>query len=96
MDIRQRVKRLLSRMHKTPQYPSQGAVLFVDLEQRSCQRGYMPLNAVQHFLAGRGGNIYLLYNLLQEFAKGGRTLGLYFRTWILECLYEYDFWQELL
>ena len=66
MDIRQRVKRLLSRMHKTPQYPSQGAVLFVDLEQRSCQRGYMPLNAVQHFLAGRGGNMYLLYNLLQD------------------------------
>ena len=66
MDIKQRVKRLLSRMHKTPQYPSQGAVLFVDLEQRSCQLGYMPLNAVQHFLAGRGGNMYLLYNLLQE------------------------------
>lgn len=66
MDIRQRVTRLLSRMHKAPQYPSQGAVLFVDLEQRSCQRGYLPLDAVQHFLAGRGGNMYLLYNLLQE------------------------------
>jgi len=66
MDIRQRVKRLLSRMPKTPQYPSQGEVLFVDLEQRTCQRSYMPLNAVQHFLAGRGGNMYLLYNLLQE------------------------------
>jgi aldehyde:ferredoxin oxidoreductase len=53
-------------MHKAPQYPSQGAVLFVDLEHRSCQRGYLPLNAVQHFLAGRGGNMYLLYNLLQD------------------------------
>ena len=66
MDIRQRVQRLLQRMHKTPQYPSQGAVLFVDLEQRSCQRGYLPLAAAEHFLAGRGGNMYLLYNLLQE------------------------------
>ncbi len=66
MDIRQRVTQLLRRMHQTPQYPSQGAVLFVDLEQRSCRRGYLPLDAVRHFLAGRGGNMYLLYNLLQE------------------------------
>ena len=65
-DIRQRVKRLLSRMHEVPQYPSQGAVLFVDLEQRSSQRGYLPLDAVEYFLAGRGGNMYLLYNLLQD------------------------------
>ncbi len=66
MDIRQRVKRLLSRMHGTPRYPGQGSVLFVDLEQRSCQRGYLSLNAVRHFLAGRGGNMVLLYNLLQD------------------------------
>jgi aldehyde:ferredoxin oxidoreductase len=66
MDIRQRVKHLLSRMHDKPQYPTQGAVLFVDLEQRNCQRGYLPLVAVRHFLAGRGGNMYLLYNLLQD------------------------------
>ena len=65
-NIRERVKRLLGRMHKTPQYPSQGAVLFADLEQRTIQRGYLPTEAVQHFLAGRGGNMYLLYNLLQE------------------------------
>ncbi len=66
MDIRQRVTRLLNRMHAEPQYPTQGAVLFVDLAQRSCQRGYLPLEATRHFLAGRGGNMYLLYNLLQE------------------------------
>lgn len=66
MDIRLRVERLLSRMPSEPQYPSQGAVLFVDLEQRRCRRGYLPLEAVRHFLAGRGGNMYLLYNLLQE------------------------------
>ncbi|MCF6180008.1 MAG: hypothetical protein L3J63_11570, partial [Geopsychrobacter sp.] len=61
MDIRERVERLLGRMHQTPQYPSQGAVLFVDLEQRSCQRGYLPLKVVQNFLAGRGANMFLLY-----------------------------------
>ena len=66
MDIRHRVRQLLSRMHKTPLYRSQGAVLFIDLEQRSSQRGYLPLAAFQYFLAGRGGNMYLLYNLLQE------------------------------
>ncbi|NOY12556.1 MAG: aldehyde ferredoxin oxidoreductase, partial [Deltaproteobacteria bacterium] len=66
MNIRQRVDRLLSRMHQTPRYPSQGAVLFVDLEQRSCRRGYLPQEMVQQFLAGRGGNMVLLYNLLQE------------------------------
>ena len=66
MDIRQRVKRLLGRMHAEPQYPSQGAVLFVDLEQRSSQRGYLPLEVVRNFLAGRGGNMVLLYNLLQD------------------------------
>lgn len=66
MNIRDRVERLLARMHQAPQYPSQGAVLFVDLEHRSCRRGYLPLDAVRHFLAGRGGNMVLLYNLLQE------------------------------
>jgi aldehyde:ferredoxin oxidoreductase len=56
----------VGRMPAVPQYPSQGAVLFVDLERRSCRRGFLPLDAVRHFLAGRGGNMYLLYNLLDE------------------------------
>ncbi len=66
MDTRQRITQILGRMHDVPQYPSQGAVLFVDLEQQNCRRAYLPLDAVQNFLAGRGGNMYLLYNLLQE------------------------------
>ncbi|GGK67173.1 aldehyde ferredoxin oxidoreductase C-terminal domain-containing protein [Amphritea balenae] len=66
MDIKQRVERLLSRMHDTPQYPTQGKVLFVDLENRSSQSGYLPKDVVSTFLAGRGGNMFLLYNLLQE------------------------------
>lgn len=66
MEIRARVQQLLQRMQATAQYPSQGAVLFVDLERRLSQRGYLPLEVVRHFLAGRGGNMFLLYNLLQE------------------------------
>ncbi len=66
MDIRKRVERLLDRMHDTPRYPTQGAVLFVDLERRSHRRGYLPTDVVSTFLAGRGGNMFLLYNLLQE------------------------------
>lgn len=66
MSIRSRVDRLLQRMHDKPQYPSQGAVLFVDLEQRSWRRAFLPLDMIMHFLGGRGGNMVLLYNLLEE------------------------------
>jgi len=66
MDIRKKVDRLLGRMHDAPQYQSQGAVLFVDLERRSSRRAFLPGEVVRHFLAGRGGNMYLLYNLLLE------------------------------
>jgi aldehyde:ferredoxin oxidoreductase len=66
MDIRTKVEQLRARMYAHPQYPTQGAVLFVDLEQRKTSRGYLPRAAVEHFLSGRGGNMYLLYNLLQE------------------------------
>jgi hypothetical protein len=34
MGIRDKLERLVARLHDTPQYNSQGAVLFVDLEQR--------------------------------------------------------------
>ncbi|TYO94907.1 aldehyde:ferredoxin oxidoreductase [Geothermobacter ehrlichii] len=66
MNIRQRVERLLARMHDRPQYPSQGAVLFVDLERRDIRRAYLPVEAVRAFLGGRGGNMFLLYNLLPD------------------------------
>ncbi len=63
---RHAVARLLERMPKGPQYTTQGCVLFVDLEKREIHRRYMPLDAVKTFLAGRGGNMWLLYNLLDE------------------------------
>jgi aldehyde:ferredoxin oxidoreductase len=64
MDIRKKVEQLSLRMHDTPQYPTQGEVLFVDLESRGCFSRYLPINVLRTFLTGRGANMYLLYNLL--------------------------------
>jgi len=41
--IREKVACLAARMHDGPQYPSQGAVLFVDLERREHFRKYLPV-----------------------------------------------------
>ncbi len=66
MDIRARVGRLLERMHDTPQYTTQGKVLFVDLEMRTHQSAYLPVEVVRNFLGGRGANMFLVYNLMDE------------------------------
>jgi len=66
MDIRAKVEQLSARMHDKPQYPTQGAVLFVDLERREYFSRYLPVEAVRTFLTNRGGNMYLLYNLLVD------------------------------
>ncbi|MBL0312306.1 MAG: aldehyde ferredoxin oxidoreductase [Holophagaceae bacterium] len=66
MDIRTRVESLASRMFDAPQYPSQGAVLFVDLERRKSISKFLPKEVFRTFLSNRGGNMYLLYNLLLE------------------------------
>ena len=66
MSIQMRVDRLLARMHEQPQYPTQGAVLLVDLERRETRRAYLPLEVLRTFLGGRGANMFLLYNLLQD------------------------------
>ncbi|MGB8932052.1 MAG: aldehyde ferredoxin oxidoreductase C-terminal domain-containing protein [Anaeromyxobacteraceae bacterium] len=66
MSVRMRVERLLKRMHEQPQYPLQGAVLFVDLERREARRAFLPLEVLRTFLGGRGANMYLLYNLLED------------------------------
>jgi len=68
MSVRTRVERLLARMHAQPQYPTQGAVLFVDLERRETRRGYLPVEVFRTFLGGRGANMVLLYNLLGDHA----------------------------
>jgi aldehyde:ferredoxin oxidoreductase len=64
MSIRDRIDALLERMPEAPQYPTQGAVLFVDLERRSQRKAYLPKAVLTTFLSGRGGNMFLLYNLL--------------------------------
>ncbi len=66
MSIHALVDRLYARMHDTPRYPTQGATLFVDLEHRATRRRYLPAEVLRHFLGGRGANMWLLYNLLQE------------------------------
>ena len=52
MSIRDRVARLVADLPQVPQFPTQGATLFVDLERRAVQRGYTPLAVVRSLLAG--------------------------------------------
>ncbi|MBK6630783.1 MAG: MoaD/ThiS family protein [Betaproteobacteria bacterium] len=66
MSIHTLVDRLCNRLHDTPQFTTQGATLFVDLERRETRRKYLPAEVLTHFLGGRGANMWLLYNLLQE------------------------------
>ncbi len=66
MEIRQKVEQLSLRMYDTPRYPTQGAVLFVDLERREHFSRYLPINVLHTFLTGRGANMYLLYNLMTD------------------------------
>ena len=66
MNIRQRVDRLCERLYVTPQYPSQGAVVFVDLERQEIREAYLSKAMLRDFLGGRGGNMVLLYNLLED------------------------------
>lgn len=53
-------------MHQAPQYPNQGAVQFVDLTNRESHSAYFSSDVASAFLGGRGANMYLLYNLLDE------------------------------
>ena len=64
--LRARVDALCQRLENEPQFPTQGCVLFVDLERRETRRAYLPTDVVRRFLGGRGGNMFLLYNLLDE------------------------------
>jgi aldehyde:ferredoxin oxidoreductase len=66
MSIETRISRLLTRMHPEPQYPGQGAVLFVDLGRRETRRAFLPVAVLRTLLGGRGANMFLLYNLLED------------------------------
>lgn len=69
MSIQEKVDSLLDRMHDSPQYPSQGKVLFVDLTTRTTRSAYLDKSVFEQFLGGRGVNMYLLYNLMQDGLK---------------------------
>lgn len=64
--IDERIESLLRRLGDAPQYTTQGAVLFVDLEKRTTRRAWLGMEAVNTFIGGRGANMYLLYNLMDE------------------------------
>nr|MBA3642405.1 aldehyde ferredoxin oxidoreductase [Acidobacteriota bacterium] len=66
MAIRDRVAQLLTEMPKEPQFPTQGATVFIDLERREVSRAYTPLRVAKALLAGRGANMFYLYRLLDE------------------------------
>jgi len=66
MNIRDRVSALVAELPREPQFPTQGATLFVDLERQQISRGYTPMRVVKSLLAGRGANMFYLHRLLDE------------------------------
>jgi len=64
--VQERVEALTGRMSDAPCYDTHGAVVFVDLAARRTRRAWLPPEAVATFLGGRGANMYLLYNLMDE------------------------------
>jgi len=66
MGIRDRVARLVAELPKEPQFPTQGATLFIDLERREVQRSFTPVSVVKALLGGRGANMFYLHRLLDE------------------------------
>ena len=66
MTIDQRVDALLTRLAAEQQFPTQGETIFVDLERREVRRAWIPLRVVNALLGGRGVNMFLLHNLLDE------------------------------
>ena len=66
MSIRDRVARLVAELPQEPQFPTQGATCFVDLERREVTRGYTPIRVIKALLAGRGANMFYLSRLLDE------------------------------
>jgi aldehyde:ferredoxin oxidoreductase len=66
MSIHARVDALLGRLASAQQFPTQGQTIFVDLEHQEVRRAYIPLRVVETLLGGRGANMFLLHNLLDE------------------------------
>jgi len=66
MSIHARIDALLSLLASAPQFPTQGQTIFVDLEHQEVRRAWIPRRVVTTLLGGRGVNMFLLHNLLDE------------------------------
>src|SRR5438874_5489746 len=66
MSIHERIDALISRLASEQQFPTQGQTIFVDLERQEVRRAWIPIRVVQSLLGGRGVNMFLLHNLLDE------------------------------
>jgi aldehyde:ferredoxin oxidoreductase len=66
MSIRARVDALFPRLASEQQFPTQGQTIFVDLERQEVRRAWIPHRVVTALLGGRGVNMFLLHNLLDE------------------------------
>jgi len=66
MSIRTRADALIKRLASEPQFPTQGQTIFVDLERQEVRRAWIPRRVVTTLLGGRGVNMFLLHNLLDE------------------------------
>src|SRR3954452_7522426 len=66
MSIRERVDALFPRLASEQQFPTQGQTIFVDLARQEVRRAWIPHRVVTQLLGGRGVNMFLLHNLLDE------------------------------
>ncbi len=66
MTIHERVAALISRLASKRQFPTQGETLFVDLERQAVRSAFIPRSVIESLLGGRGVNMFLLHNLLDE------------------------------
>jgi len=66
MTIHARIDALFPRLASEQQFPTQGQTIFVDLERQEVRRAWIPHRVVTQLLGGRGVNMFLLHNLLDE------------------------------
>jgi aldehyde:ferredoxin oxidoreductase len=66
MSIRARIDALFPRLASEQQFPTQGQTIFVDLASQEVSRAWIPHRVVTALLGGRGVNMFLLHNLLDE------------------------------
>jgi aldehyde:ferredoxin oxidoreductase len=66
MTIHERVAALISRLASERQFPTQGETLFIDLERQAVRSAFIPRSVIESLLGGRGVNMFLLHNLLDE------------------------------